>query len=148
MTLQIIITAYILLFLGIIYLTWSYYFVSSKEDDINQNIEVEEKSTDSFEGKKVVFDGKLNEFREEAIKNDLFIKHAIVEEKMAMDTNFLITGKNPDWLVVEEAKEHGITIVNEMDWQKSINPTPIKLSTENNLRDNIGGSDVNSAEII
>ena len=147
MTLQIIITAYILLFLGIIYLTWSYYFVSSKEEEIKQNIEVEEKSTDSFEGKKVVFDGKLDELREESIKYDLLSKHAIVEEKMAMDTNFLITGKNPDWLVVEEAKEHGITIVNEMDWQKAINPTPIKLSTKNNLRDSID-DEVNSAEII
>ncbi|UAB83530.1 hypothetical protein INR75_15315 [Zunongwangia sp. SCSIO 43204] len=148
MTLQIIITAYILLFLGIIYLTWSYYFVSSKEDDINQNIEVEEKSTDSFEGKKVVFDDKLDELREESIKYDLLIKHAIVEEKMAKDTNFLITGKNPDWLVVEEAKEYGITIVNEMDWQGAIRLNKIKFSSKNNLQDNIDGRKVNSAEII
>ncbi|WP_092541064.1 BRCT domain-containing protein [Zunongwangia mangrovi] len=148
MTLQIIITAYILLLLGIIYLTWNYYFVSSKEEEIKQNIEVEEKSTDSFEGKKVVFDGKLDELREESIKCDLLSKNAIVEEKMAMDTNFLITGKNPDWLVVEEAKEHGITIVDEMDWQKAIKLNKSKFPSKNNLRDNTGARKVNSAEII
>lgn len=150
MTIQIIITAYILVFLGIVYLTWNHFFNSPEdiEDLIDDNFKEDIETKNDFDGKKVVFDGQLDEYREEVIKNDLLRKHAIVEEKMASDTNYLITGKNPDWLVVEEAKDLGVTIVNEMDWQKAINNTKSELSKDiKPLRDK-GASEIDSAEIV
>ena len=65
---------------------------------------------------------------------------------MAEDTNFLITGKNPDWLVVEEAKDLGVTIVNEMDWQNTVHKTETNLSAETKLLRE--GNEVDSAEIV
>ena len=66
MTLQIIITAYILVFLGIIYLTWNHFFNSP--EDISQTMEKDTKADseieNGFEGKKVVFDGELDAYRE------------------------------------------------------------------------------------
>ena len=148
MTLQIIITAYILVFLGIIYLTWNHFFNSP--EDISQTMEKDTKADseieNGFEGKKVVFDGELDAYIEENIKNELRNKHAIVEDKMAEDTNFLITGKNPDWLVVEEAKDLGVTIVNEMDWQNTVHKTETNLSAETKLLRE--GNEVDSAEIV
>tara|TARA_Y100001947_G_scaffold145683_1_gene140410 strand:- start:892 stop:1338 length:447 start_codon:yes stop_codon:yes gene_type:complete len=148
MTLQIIITAYILVFLGIIYLTWNHFFNSP--EDISHTMEKDTKADseieNGFEGKKVVFDGELDAYREENIKNELRNKHAIVEDKMAEDTNFLITGKNPDWLVVEEAKDLGVTIVNEMDWQNTVHKIETNLSAETKLLRE--GNEVDSAEIV
>ena len=135
MTLQIIISTYILVFLGIIYLTWNHFFNSSEDlgDTVEKDTRADSEIENILEGKKVIFDGELDTYREESIKNELRNKHAIVEDKMAEDTDFLITGKNPDWLVVEEAKDLGVTIVNEMDWQHTINQAETKLSTKTKL---------------
>ncbi|MCL6219214.1 BRCT domain-containing protein [Zunongwangia pacifica] len=149
MTLQIIITAYILVFLGIIYLTWNHFFNSTEDEDAvseDTKTDIAIDTENVFEGKKVVFDGELDAFREKIIRKELTNRHAILEDKMAEDTKFLIIGKNPDWLVVEEAKDHGVTIVNEMDWQKTINPVKNEFSTETNLLRE--PSEMDSAEIV
>ena len=144
MTTQIILTAYILIFIGIIYLSWSYFFNVSKP--IDEDILIDKDHKIDFNGKKVVFDGEMDEYREKSIKNELINRHAILQDKMAEDTKFLIIGKNPDWLVVEEAKDIGVTIVNEMDWQKTINQFKTELSSEVKLlREN---SEIDSAEVL
>ncbi|MDN3593939.1 BRCT domain-containing protein [Zunongwangia endophytica] len=110
----ILLVIYLFIFVGIIFISWNY-FNTPEDTDEHQ---AKPSKLDDFEGKKVVFDGHLDINRESSIKNELKTRNALVEERMTEDTHLLVTGKNPDWLVVDEAKSKGVTIVNEMDWQR------------------------------
>lgn len=73
---------------------------SKSEDDLESNIS----------GKKVLIDGEIDSQNMTLIRERLKHLNAELEYKMSKETNILITGKNADELVIEEAKTFGTKI--------------------------------------
>ncbi|WBL20884.1 hypothetical protein [Zunongwangia sp. HRR-M8] len=140
---SILLAIYVLIHMAILFIAWNY--LNSSEENIKQP--VNNAKHNNFEGKKVVFDGHLDKDREFRIKNELKTSNAIIENKMTEDTDLLVTGKNPDWLVVDEAKTIGVTIVNEMDWQ-NLNKAKQQIKLKRNIVLIPKKKQADSAEII
>ncbi|WBL23952.1 BRCT domain-containing protein [Zunongwangia sp. HRR-M8] len=104
----IIIVTYVLIFLLISFLVIQHLSEKNKESKKKKIKTLAEE----FEGQKVLIDGKLNEDYSK-IKEILKRFNVEVQHKMSTKTGILITGKNPDDFVVEEAKSFGTKIYSE-----------------------------------
>ena len=105
----LIIATYILIFLFISFLIFNH--LADKQKTIKSN----KKRTiaEEFKGQKVLIDGDLNKDNKTEIKEQLKAWNVEVEPKMSTETGILITGKNADELVIEEAKSFGAKIYSE-----------------------------------
>ncbi len=132
MTPQLIIGAYVLLIVTTSLLIYKL-LIEQKKSKTSQNI-VSLKKT--FKNKKVVLDGSFKEENKMEIVEQLRNWNVEIEHKMSEKTGVLITGKNPDLMVIEDAKAIGAKILNEDVLVNQLNTpqknTYIKLATINN----------------
>ena len=114
-----IIATYILIFLFISFIIFNH--LSDNKKDITPN---KEKSiADEFKDQKVLIDGDLRKEHKNEIKQQLKEWNVEVEPKMSTKTGILITGKDADELVIEEAKSFGAKIYSEESFM-ALNKAP------------------------
>lgn len=105
----LIIATYILIFLFVSFLVFNH--LSDKQNKIKSK--KQKTMAEEFKGQKVLIDGKLHQEHKLEIKEQLKEWDVEVEQKMSTKTGILITGKNADELVIEEAKSFGAKIYSE-----------------------------------
>ncbi|MDN3594072.1 BRCT domain-containing protein [Zunongwangia endophytica] len=121
----IIIATYVLIFLLI-----SFLVIQHLSDDDKQSKKRRIKTlAEEFEGQKVLIDGKLNEDYSK-IKKILKRFNVEMQHKMSTKTGILITGKNPDDFVIEEAKSFGTKIYSEDSFLALCNAPHFKLKSK------------------
>ncbi len=101
----LIIATYILIFLFVSFLVFNH--LSDKQNKVTSK--KQKTMAEEFKGQKVLIDGKLHKEHKLEIKE----WDVEVEQKMSTKTGILITGKNADELVIEEAKSFGAKIYSE-----------------------------------
>lgn len=65
----------------------------------------------SFENKNIFISGEFFPSHENALKERLQKRKAKLQPFLTRDTEILVCGKYPDWLVMEEAKRNGVKII-------------------------------------
>ena len=83
----------------------------------------EKSIADEFKDQKVLIDGDLRKEHKNEIKQQLKEWNVEVEPKMSTKTGILITGKDADELVIEEAKSFGAKIYSEESFM-ALNKAP------------------------
>ena len=106
---SLIIATYILIFLFISFLIFNHISDRQKKVAPNKRRTIE----DEFKGQKVLIEGDLLKDNKNEIKHQLKSWNVEFEPKMSTETGILITGKNADELVIEEAKAFGTKIYSE-----------------------------------
>ena len=121
-----IIATYILIFLFVSFIIFNH--LSDKRKHITTN---KEKSiADEFKDQKVLIDGDLKKEHQKEIKQQLEEWNVEVEPKMSTETGILITGKDADELVIEEAKSFGAKIYSESSFLALNNAPQYTLNKE------------------
>lgn len=64
-----------------------------------------------FQNKKIAISGEFFPMSENFLKSNLVEREANVQPEMTPETEILICGKYPDWMLVEEARLYGVTII-------------------------------------
>ena len=65
----------------------------------------------SFKNKKVLLSGDFFPTTEEAFKEKLIRAKATVMAQLTSETEILICGKYPDWILIEEVQRRGLDII-------------------------------------
>ena len=64
-----------------------------------------------LENRNVIISGEFFPDSEDALKQNLLERKANVQSQMTPETELLICGKYPDWMLIEEAKMNGVKII-------------------------------------
>ncbi|MCL6220803.1 hypothetical protein [Zunongwangia pacifica] len=122
----LIIATYILIFLFVSFLIFNH--LSDKQKTLKPNRRTT--IADEFKGQKVLIDGDLCKDNKHEITEQLKAWNVEVEPKMSTETGILITGKNADELVIEEAKTFGTKIYSEESFM-ALNKAPHYVLNKN-----------------
>lgn len=137
MTPQLIIGAYVVL---ILITSFSIYkLLEEQKRSKNSNKTTSLKKI--FKKKKVVLDGYFDDQYKKEIVAQLEKWNVEIEHSMTEKTGILITGKNPDLMVIEDAKTIGAKIMNEENLlaqlHKPKQTTYIKMKPANHSKVNV-----------
>ena len=66
---------------------------------------------DFFQNKKVVIMGEFFPMNNTTLNENLLTRGASIQPKLTGETEILICGKYPDWMLVEQAKLNGVKVI-------------------------------------
>ena len=64
-----------------------------------------------LENKNVIISGEFFPGSQDGLKENLLERKANVQSQMTSETELLICGKYPDWMLIEEAKMNGVKVI-------------------------------------